>query len=217
MSIHDKNRDEFLSGYLKDKQAVFSRLEREVFDKVRLKRETISCHKGCSLCCSVYIEATLKECIAIAYHLCNNDILLNSFLNKYPDWLRKTQQFRERCRKAISEARKQNQSRTTFRELVDSLLFYKLQNIPCPFLNEGFCSIYAARPFTCASHFVTSPAEWCSPRNTRNPIVYKGNFANEVSDSSFNGVQLENPGITLMPLKVYEILQSERDLPNRGN
>jgi Fe-S-cluster containining protein len=33
---------------------------------------------------------------------------------------------------------------------------------PCPFLEEGSCSIYAQRPLVCREYLVTSPAERCS-------------------------------------------------------
>jgi Fe-S-cluster containining protein len=204
-----KEHSEFYADYLRQKQVVFSRLEQEVINKAKLNSEVISCYKGCSYCCSVYIEATLRECMAIVYYLSQNEKLLLSFQKKYPDWHRKTEQLGDRCIKALRQARKQNQSKTAYRDLVDVLLFYKLQNIACPFLDKGSCSIYPARPFTCASHFASSPPQWCSPRDIRNPKIYKGSFASEIDDLSLNNEQLKDPGLTLMPVKVYEILQAD--------
>lgn len=35
---------------------------------------------------------------------------------------------------------------------------------PCPFLKDGACSIYAARPFLCRRHMVlTQTSHWCHP------------------------------------------------------
>jgi Fe-S-cluster containining protein len=34
--------------------------------------------------------------------------------------------------------------------------------IPCPFLEDESCSIYADRPLACRQHLVTSPAAWCA-------------------------------------------------------
>jgi Fe-S-cluster containining protein len=204
-----KEQSEFYTYYLRQKQVIFSRLEQEVTDKVRLNSEVISCREGCAYCCFVYVEATLKECMAIVYYLSRNEKLLLSFLKKYREWHRKTEQLADRCITALCQARKQNQSKTALRDLVDLLLFYKLQNIACPFLDKGACSIYPARPFTCASHFASSPSQWCNPRDIRNPKIYKGSFAGEIADLSLYNEKLKDPGLTLMPVKVFEILQAD--------
>jgi Fe-S-cluster containining protein len=41
-------------------------------------------------------------------------------------------------------------------------LDYFAQGIPCPFLEEESCSIYADRPVACREYLVTSPAENCA-------------------------------------------------------
>jgi Fe-S-cluster containining protein len=41
-------------------------------------------------------------------------------------------------------------------------LTYFAQGIPCPFLEEGSCSIYADRPLVCREYLVTSPAANCA-------------------------------------------------------
>lgn len=41
-------------------------------------------------------------------------------------------------------------------------LQYFQQGIPCPFLEEESCSIYADRPLACREYLVTSPAEHCA-------------------------------------------------------
>lgn len=210
MSIMNKMQAQFYADYLKHKQAVFSRLEREIFDRTQHEHETISCHKGCAFCCSVYIEATLKECEAIVCYLYQNEQVLESFLIKYPDWRSRTKQLGDLCTKNLGLVRNQEQCEEVYRSLTDASLLYKLQNIPCPFLNESSCSIYFARPYTCSAHFVTSPPEWCSPRDPREPKIYKGSFADEIADLSLYNEQLSHPGITFMPVKVYEIIQKDR-------
>ena len=44
------------------------------------------------------------------------------------------------------------------------LEYFKPQ-IPCPFLEDESCSIYAERPFVCREYLVTSPAENCTTLN----------------------------------------------------
>ena len=39
---------------------------------------------------------------------------------------------------------------------------YFAQQIPCPFLEEGACSIHPVRPLSCREFLVTSPAIHCS-------------------------------------------------------
>jgi Fe-S-cluster containining protein len=217
VSIIGKNRSEFYANYLRQKQAVFSRLEREAFDQSQRDHETISCRKGCAHCCCVYIEATRKECEAIVYYLYQNEEVLISLLKRYPDWRNKTRQLGDLSTKTLGLVRTQEQNEEVYRNLTDALLFYKLQNIPCPFLNESSCSIHYARPFTCAAHFVTTPPEWCSPLDSREAKIYKGSFADEIADVSLYNEQLSDPGINLMPVKVYEIIQNDRSNLSQTN
>jgi hypothetical protein len=209
LSIISKRRSEFCAAYLQQKQVVFARLEREVFEQSQREGDIIKCHRGCSYCCCVYVEATLKECEAIVYYLYQNRKVLISFLKAYPGWMGKTAQLGQHCAQSLNLVRKPDPGEVAQRELLDSLLFYKLQNTPCPFLKEDSCSIHFARPFTCAAHFVTTNPLWCSPRDPRSPRVYKGSFAPEIADLSFYQGPLKEPGLTLMPVKVYEIM--ERD------
>jgi Fe-S-cluster containining protein len=208
-SVVWKQRLEFCANYLRHKQSIFVRLEREVLDQTERDGEIITCHRGCAYCCSVYIEATLKECEAIVYHLYQNEKTLESFLRRYPNWLRRTRQLAKKCTQAIRLVRKTGQSEAAYRTLYDALLFYKLQNTACPFLDECSCSIHSARPFTCAAHFATNAPEWCSPLDPRQPKIYKGSFADEMADLSFYHEHPSHPCLTFMPVKVHEILEKD--------
>jgi Fe-S-cluster containining protein len=217
MSFISKRRSDFYANYLVQKQVVFSRLEREVFDQSQRDLETISCHKGCAYCCCVYIEATRKECEAIVCYLYQNEEVLISFLKRYPDWRNKTRQLGDLCTETLGLVRTQEQNEEVYRNLTDTLLFYKLQNIPCPFLIENSCSIHFARPFTCAAHFVTTPPEWCSPLDSRESKIYKGSFEDKIADVSLYNEQLSDLDITFMPMKVYEIIQKDRADLSKAN
>lgn len=40
----------------------------------------------------------------------------------------------------------------------------RFAGVPCPFLQDGACSVYEARPFACRSHFAfTATSYWCAP------------------------------------------------------
>jgi Fe-S-cluster containining protein len=48
------------------------------------------------------------------------------------------------------------------KEVLDLAMEYFYENIPCPFLEEGSCSIHPDRPLACREYLVTTPAENCS-------------------------------------------------------
>lgn len=49
--------------------------------------------------------------------------------------------------------------------------------IPCPFLEDGSCSIYTVRPFSCREYLVTSPAEACAGKGQVNRIPVPGRLS----------------------------------------
>ena len=81
-----------------------------------------------------------------------------------------------------------------------------MQGIPCPFLQNKICIIYEVRPYTCAAHYVTTPAEWCNPLNKNQPKVYKFEPHDELFNLSFYFQSLSKPALSFMPITVYEIL-----------
>ncbi len=193
----------FYTNYLKQKNTVFSQLKQDVLRQVKRDEKIVTCRKGCANCCCVYIEATTMECEAIAQYLYKRKKILASFLRKYPGWRNATKKFSDRCTENLYLIRNRDKSEKIQRDLADALLFYKLLNVVCPFLIENSCSIYYARPFTCATHFVTSPPEWCNPRDPRSPEVYKGTLAGVAEE-------FDSADLNFMPVKVYEILRDSR-------
>ena len=172
--------------------------------------ETITCHKGCSLCCVLYVEASIKECEAIVYYLYQNESALSVFLQQYPKWRERIREYGDlfkRCEQTLHQKRGVGDSKETSRALADALLFYKMQNISCPFLHNNICLIHEVRPYLCAAHYVTTPAEWCSPLNPRQPKVYKATLGDEMFDLSFYHKRLSGPVFSFMPVTVYEILK----------
>lgn len=49
--------------------------------------------------------------------------------------------------------------------------------IPCPFLDEGSCSIYPVRPLACREYLVTSPAEACAGKGQVDRIPVPGRLS----------------------------------------
>lgn len=208
-----KQRETFCIDYIRQKQAIITDIERDMLLQVTKTNETITCRKGCSSCCVVYIEAGIKECEAIVYYLYQNDSILAIFLEQYPEWREQLAGYGElatRCERTLRErrARSTENGEAAERAVADALLFYKMQNIPCPFLHDNVCTIHEVRPFTCALHFATTPPEWCHPLNANKPKVYKAGTPDEMFDLSFYYGRLREPVLSFMPLTVYEILMN---------
>ena len=61
----------------------------------------------------------------------------------------------------------------------------------CPFLDEdNRCSVYLYRPFTCASHYVISPIEYCDTINNPTAITQTLNKIEIFKVLTTNGVKI---------------------------
>ena len=184
-------------------------MEHEVVERAAASGETITCRKGCSYCCVVYIEASIRECEAIVYYLYQNEDVLSQFYTSYARWRQQLMAYSDlflKCEQALRTTRDIGDSEESEQALADALFLYKMQNIACPFLNNHICLIHDVRPYTCAAHFVTSPAELCSPLNPAQSSIYKATIPDDLYDTAFYYRQLSGPVITFMPVAVYEIL-----------
>ena len=205
-----RRRQDFCVDYINKKKTIIKEMEQEIITQIEDGGETITCQKGCSSCCVAYVEANLSECEAIVYYLYQNEDVLSSFLAQYPLWREKIRQYGDlfkRCEQVLGEIRENGEEEKIQQDLADALFLYKMQNIPCPFLSDHVCTIHEVRPFTCASHYVTTPSEWCSPLNPKQPKVYKSSATNKISDQAYYYGSLTNPVILYMPMAVYEILK----------
>jgi Fe-S-cluster containining protein len=206
-----RQRREFCISFIGHKKERIKELTGVQLEAVAARGERISCQKGCYLCCSAYVEATLQECEAIVYYLYQNERVLESFLRTYPQW-------RERVRKngdlfkSCGRFWKEEWTPETARELMlahsEEEERYMRQNIPCPFLDNGLCSIYEVRPYMCVAVIAVSPPEWCDLQHPNEPVIYKAMPIEVRNDYSFYYRNLERFVITNMPIAVYEILKN---------
>ncbi len=161
----------FCRDYLALKQGVLGVIERKLEQDTREMGRTISCSKGCAVCCRLYfITASLQECEAIVYYLYQHEEILEHFLNAYPAWrsgiagIERT--FDRICR--LSNKTILGKESAEERELfLAESRKYAAARIPCPFLRDEACTIHAVRPYVCAGVVSVSPAPWCDPRNPR--------------------------------------------------
>lgn len=129
---------------------------------VEEKGEKISCTKGCGACCDQLVPVSETEAREIS-----------KMIQAMPK-VRK-QQIMERFRLAreklesagIWEQLIQPQSMTKEETFEFGINYFRL-GIPCPFLEEGACSIHPSRPLTCREFLVTSDAKYCSSPDKTN-------------------------------------------------
>jgi Fe-S-cluster containining protein len=221
------NRDAAYKGVIGRKREAFS-IEYTAFKKARIKgiestlkqqivsvNKTLSCSQGCAYCCSQFVVASLQECECITYQLYHHEKALEHFIRAFNQW--RDRIFRiERCfRKINNLGEKINFGQATDEDrriFVEGSRFYAIQNIPCPFLIEGACSIYEVRPFICAGIVSVSTPEWCQTLHPNNSqaVHYKISSPWEREMPYF--LQSEGSSIiSSLPFMVYRILEEGYD------
>ncbi len=150
-------RERFCIEYIAHKQKLIPLIEESLSREAMLNSEEISCSKGCDVCCSSYIVASLQECEAIVYWLYHHPEKLSSFIKKYRSW-REQIAVIEPVFRIIKDAGESGSSPIAMAPYLNQ---YRQAKIPCPFLDEGACSIYEVRPWACAGIVSVSPREWC--------------------------------------------------------
>jgi Fe-S-cluster containining protein len=115
----------------------------------------VSCKKGCASCCRQLVPISEVEAGRLAQ-------LVEDLPEPRGSQVRNG--FRA-ARQRLAEAglldKLQTGGRWTKEEADQTGLDYFGIGIPCPFLEEESCSIYADRPLACREYLVTSPAENC--------------------------------------------------------
>jgi Fe-S-cluster containining protein len=128
--------------------------------------KTISCAKGCGACCVQLVPISDTEAREITkliktYSKEKKEIILDKF---------------ETAKKQLTEAglwETLSQPQNINDEQINTLgLKYFAQQIPCPFLEDGACSIHQVRPLSCREFLVTSPAIHCSNPNEKDVVTF---------------------------------------------
>lgn len=207
-----RKREDFCRRYIITKTETLRGIQKKLTSAEVEVGTKVTCVKGCTICCSMYIEASVQECEAIVYYLYHHDTALSSFLQSYPRW---RADLRERG-DVFKGRNRYYQPRTTVEEAAS--LWYEFtededryfsQDIPCPFLSEALCVIYDVRPYVCASYAALTPPEYCRFDSKSRPQVIKAIPQGVRSDRSFYCPdQLGEYVLSTMPVMVYEMLRS---------
>lgn len=207
-----KRREEYCRRYLAAKSGLLREIVKTLASSESRTGKKITCEKGCSICCSMYIEASLQECEGIVYYLYHHEDALVSFLKAYPAWRAAL-----RARGDIFKGRSRfwepqedaEKAASLWREFTEEEDRYYAQGIPCPFLSDSLCLIYEARPFVCASYGANTPADYCQSGSPEQPTVVKAIPEGVRADRSFySPAQLPGRVLSTMQVMVYEILKS---------
>lgn len=142
----------FISKFLPVFQAMDETIaSQKQFNEQLFKRE-VSCKKGCSACCHMYVQVTLAEALYIVNYI---------IMEKGEKALRKVL------------ARCHEQEKLIANKKVDRAYLLN-KRVPCIFLSkEKTCEIYKVRPIPCRSYFVFSDPENCGKENAE--VLRTGN------------------------------------------
>jgi Fe-S-cluster containining protein len=203
-------REQYCIEQIRYMKACHQKISVDQRELVEARGETISCGKGCSACCRLYVEASLQECEAIVYYLYHNELVLNRFLERYPPWrkaLEKNGDLFQRCERIFSAMLVYGASEQKEHAFEEALRLYRQQNIGCPFLHEDTCLIYEVRPSNCAGLFITTSPKQCNPLNSGDQKFNLTSIEEVLFDSSFYYGNLTRPCPVFLPVAVYGILE----------
>lgn len=119
---------------------------------------TPTCHAGCDACCHQLVMTTSAEARAAASFMRGLPRAEQARLAARLDgWLEATGALRQRLQEVHDDE---------LEPVVEAIATdYWLQRIPCPFLNEGLCALYEARPLACRHHFSLSDPALCAVKD----------------------------------------------------
>jgi Fe-S-cluster containining protein len=137
-------------------RALSDAVVRQTCQAVEGAGETISCKKGCGACCRNLVAISEVEARRI-----------RAVVEQLPEPRRATirarfAEARQRLDRAGLLDKVQAADRGTAEDYTTLVGTYFQEGIPCPFLEEGSCSIYDERPITCREYLVTSLPENCA-------------------------------------------------------
>lgn len=134
---------------------VFSAMD----DAMAASPVSVACKAGCDYCCHYHVQVSAAEAFALAEHV-----------GRMPD--------------AAQAALRNRLEATLKRVSLLSKAEYETTNIPCAFLQDGRCSVYAVRPSPCRGHHALDVAP-CK-RTFEDPA----STAQRLLDPTWEGVQV---------------------------
>ncbi len=211
-----KAREKFCQDYLSAKKTSIATIEDKLRAEAASKGKSVTCSKGCTHCCNLFILATLQEAEGIVYYLYQHDDILRRFMDNFEQWRGDLQKIDSTIRRLNGLHAKLAAGQATEGETKQFLQeeeVYKAQHIPCPFLVDHACSIYEARPYVCAGVMSISPPEQCSPSHpSHREMEYVKAELNMQEDMPYFVPPSQKAIFASMPFLVYRILENGWDV-----
>jgi len=131
---------------------------------------TLACREGCSLCCWLRVDVFAHEVFLLARYLGSHF-----------------------SAEEISELMTRLEAHSE-RVLPLTPFEHATQNVPCPLLREGRCSVYAARPHSCRRHHSLDLAAcqftFDHPTDLETPAAHDRNLFRTLTEAMQQGVEV---------------------------
>lgn len=137
-------------------QGLSDRVVQETALAVENLGHRISCRKGCGACCCNLVAVSEVEARRIAEVVDEMPEPRQSVIRQ------RFGQARQQLEAAGLLGLLERSDEWTDEDYTKLVGTYFRERLPCPFLEEGSCSIYHDRPITCREYLVVSPAEYCA-------------------------------------------------------
>jgi Fe-S-cluster containining protein len=162
VSCSDRTSVVPLSQLLLALRSLTDKVVQAATERERSAGHQISCKAGCGACCRQLVPISVTEADELPHLIARLSAAHRSrVMARFNDAI-------SGLRDCSIWERLQTYSALRQDERSKLGLDYFRLGIPCPFLEEESCSIYAVRPLACRQYLVTSPAKNCSDPSPEN-------------------------------------------------
>jgi Fe-S-cluster containining protein len=165
--ISVEQRQAKLSEIIPLARQLSEKLSLSVTDKLHRNGISVTCHKGCSACCSYLVPLSVPEAFRLREEvLAMPQEQAGTILRSFLDSARKIidSKFHEHNVNDLSHTNIPVQKNLLSK-------WYAELNLTCPFLSDGICTTYEQRPIACREHLVTGSASLCEALREDEPDV----------------------------------------------
>lgn len=158
-------------------------------DNVTSQGKTISCKKGCGACCRQLVPVSEME----AHHIA--DLVENLPEPRQAEVKKKFDDAVMHFKKNGWLDRLNSLPSMNHEERLDLSTDFFQEDVSCPLLEDGACSIHKDRPLICREYLVTTPAENCSDpvNNAIETVSYLTTFSTPLLELGKNPELESNP------------------------
>lgn len=164
-------RKEFVRRYRQTLELIYDEIKTASGPYVKSSDKNITCYKGCSACCYQFVSINLSHALLIVDYLYSGYKAMPVFLRGYDKWLSSFENDPKAMSVLMNLEEYTNRVANVKHYSQELCTDYHKLDIPCPFLDQGQCSIHEVRPVVCASYFSISPVEQCRADSDSLPAI----------------------------------------------